>query len=170
MEEQTHNIEPCSKVNQRIQEIKQAILEYEKKVGLGRMLAGNDVERFLHMAPSEMRKLSPDECLDANAVLLKEAAFLQSEINRQKAVASWCEEQIDGIIASKIHEYGSQFTPAVYKRKMAIRESEVAVTLERTRLQASLRVQVLEYIPNHLQQVARAFEAMHRTFQGRPIG
>lgn len=168
-EQTTNGTQPSSSIHDKYKEIEQTINQYFQQIKLGNLISNNEVERFLTLSSTERRKLDPRQAAEASLILTQQAAYIQTELNRQIAASEWCAAQIDGIISKVINNYGTQYTPKELKRKAAIQESEAATKLERLRLQAQIRINALNYLPTYLHKVAQSYEALARTYTIREM-
>ena len=156
-------------IEAKVQQIHKTISTYFDQVKLGKLVSSNEVEHYMTLKADERRKLNSREAAEASLILSQQAAYIQAEINRHKAVAEWCNEQIDGLISKIIHQYGTQYTSKELKRKIVILDSDTATKLETIRIEAMLRVNSLNYLPPYIQNVAHSYEILTRTYIGREM-
>jgi len=158
--------EQTETVYDRLLSIKQMLKEYDIKIGLGQLVCSNEVNQYLTMKQNEIRKLPPHECGEASVLLSQEAAFIQSETNKHLAVINWCNEAITCIIAAKVDQYGTRYTPFDYRRSLAIKDNELATDIHKVVLDERLRIDSMEYMSNALRNVARSFDTLQQTKRG----
>jgi hypothetical protein len=130
--------EAADLINKRMREIETFHTSFEIKMGLGTLVAQNEVNRYLTMSQVEIRKLSAEECGEAAIVLCQEAAFLQNV----------------------------QYTPFSYRRELAIRQNERATELDTAMRKSVLIVETLEYMPTRLRHLSSTFEGLQQTKRG----
>lgn len=136
---------------------------YPAKLGLGVLLPGNEVERFLNMSMMEMRRLSAEECGEAAVILNQEGTYIQLELNRVRADVDWCNKYIDWLVASTIAQYGGKYTPFEYRRLLASKDNDVAMKLHKIVGNAELQAKCIEYLPNQLRATAASFSDLQQT-------
>lgn len=143
--------------------VQKLLNDYPNKVGLGGLVASNDVQKFLTVTQSEIRRMSAEECGEASVVLNQSATYIQLEINRIQADIDWCEQYIHFLISESIANCGSQYTPFEYRKEIAIKQNDVATKLKSIVVQAQLRLQTLSYMPNQLRATSLSFSNLQQT-------
>jgi len=150
-------------IEEKHNRIEALLRRYPAKVGLGVLQPSNEVERFLTMQTTEIRRLNAEECGEAAVVLNQAATYIQLELNRMQADAAWCNQYIDWLIAQNITQYGTQYTPFEYRKVLAIKDHDIAMQLQQIVTQIQLRVQSMSYIPNQLRATAASFSDLQQT-------
>jgi len=150
-------------IDDRRLQVEQLLQKYPVEIGLGVLLPVNAVNQLLTMSQREMRKLTAEECGEASVILNQAATYIQLEMNRIHADLKWCNEYIDWLIADKITQYGTKYTPFEYRRLLAIRDNDVAMKLQVIINNAQLRVKLLEYMPNQLKGTSMSFSDLQQT-------
>ena len=153
--------EPESKtqaIDERHARILRLLDEYSIKLGLGRLQATNEVEKYLNLSQADIRRLTPEECGEAAYLLNRAALYVQNEINKAQADINWCQTYIDFLIAKSIESVGGQYMPHDCKKTLAIRQNDVAMKLQEIITSAKLRLDAMSFIPNHLRALAGTFE------------
>ena len=107
--------------------------------------------------------MTAEECGEAAVVLNQASTYVQLETNRIRADINWCNKYIDWLIARKITEYGSKYTPFDYRRMLASRDNDVAKELHGIVTNAELKLASLEYMPNQLRATAASFSDLQQT-------
>ncbi len=143
--------------------VQKLLQDYPIKVGLGSLAPNNDVQKFLTVTQSEIRRMSAEECGEASVILNQAATYIQLEINRVQADIDWCEQYIHFLISDTIANCGSQYTPFEYRKEIAIKQNDVATKLKSIVVQAQLRLQVLSYMPNQLRATSLSFSNLQQT-------
>lgn len=151
------------------EKIQKLIEKYQSEIGVGILQPNNEINRFLSMTINEQRKMDAIECGEASVVLNQAAVYVQLEINKTQADINWCNKYINFLIADNIANAGNKFTPFEYKRTIAIKNNDVATQLESVVNAASLRIDSLQYIPNHLKAAASAFSELQQTKKNQRI-
>lgn len=148
-------------MEQRLKELDRVFTEYHRKVGLGHPSVQNEVERYINMTPAEIRKLNPEECGEASAILNQSSLHLQLEIGKLTARLNWCNESIDFCIADTIQQY-SQFLSKEHKRAAAIKGDDVAMKFQQALMDTRLRLDLLSFVPQQLRALSESFVALQR--------
>ena len=148
-------------MEQRLKELDEIFTEYHRKVGLGYPSVQNEVERFINMTPTQIRKLNQEECGEASAILNQSALHIQLEIGRLTARLNWCKESIDFCVASTVEQY-SQFMSKEHKRAAAIKGDDVAMKFQQALMDTRLRLDLLSFVPQQLRSLSESFIALQR--------
>ena len=139
---------------------------YPEKIGIGLLQPSNEVNRFLTMSSSELRRLTAEECGEAAVVLNQSATYIQLEMNKVIADIKWCEDYIAYLIASSMAGLSGRYMPfdlIIYHKVQAIKGNDVAMKLQAIVTQAQLRHRSLEYMPNQLRGTAQSFADLQQT-------
>tara|TARA_B100001123_G_C15276637_1_gene1012428 strand:+ start:461 stop:937 length:477 start_codon:yes stop_codon:yes gene_type:complete len=103
-------------------------------------------EEFLHssdMKRSTMSSLTRDELFDHAYVIYGYASYIQDEINKNKVVLDWCEDQIEKMVTRNLGNF-DQYTKHEVKRQSIIAENSYAAKCDQMRQVAEARLQSLE--------------------------
>ena len=150
-------------IDERYQQLQLLLKNYPSKIGLGVLQPINDTERYLTMSEQERRRMTAEECGNAAITLNQAATYIQLETNKMQAEIRWCDRYIDWLIASKITEAGSKYTPFEYRRILAIRNNDVATKLQQIMANIQLRIDSLSYIPTQLRATAASYSDLQQT-------
>lgn len=144
-------------VSEKTKEIEEILQAFSTRVSLRDIVVSNDVSIYLNKSKKDIEKMGYVECAEV-AVLLNEAAtFTQLQLNREQGRCRWAEESIAKLIASRISQYGDKYTPFDYRKIMAIKDNEAAVSLEKIRVNSQLCVDSMLYIPTQMRSVATSY-------------
>jgi len=165
-ESKTQKTETVEEKHGRIQML---IKRYPSEVGLGLLRPANEVERFLTMTSTELRRLSAEECGEASIIINQEATYIQLQLNMIKADINWCNKYIEWLIARTITQYGTKYTPFEYRRLLASRDNDVAMKLHQIIANAEAKAECLAYIPNQLTAAAKSFSELQQTKRSQKL-
>jgi len=157
------NASKTQTIDEKHSKLQQLIKDYPTVIGIGKLQPPNEVNRFLTISISEIRRMDAEECGEAAVILNQAATYVQLEANSIQADIRWCEEYIAFIIAETISGCGTQYTPFEYRQKIAIKQNDVAKQLQAIIMNANVRLQLLSYVPNQLRATATAFSDLQQT-------
>jgi hypothetical protein len=103
-------------------------------------------EEFLlaaDMSRDTMSKLTTQELFDTAYILYGYSTYIQDEVNKNRVVLSWCEDQIEKLVASNLANF-DQYTKHNVKRQIIIKENSFASSVDYMRSVAEARLQSLE--------------------------
>jgi len=103
-------------------------------------------EEFLdtaNMPQERIQALAQQELFDHAYVLYGYSSYVQDEINKNKVVLDWCNDQIEKIVVGNLHRF-DQYTKHEVKRQSIIRENSYAAKCDQMRGIAEARLQSLE--------------------------
>jgi len=154
---------PPTKVDERRAKIARLLEEYVVKIGIGKILPTNEVEKYLNLTQPELRKMSAEDCGEAAYLIAKSMTYIQLEINRIQADINWCENFIQWTVAKIIQTVGGQYTPFDYKRTLAIQQNDATSAAHKAIVEAKLRIDAMAFITNQLRMVAQTLEGLQQT-------
>ena len=96
-----------------------------------------------NMSISKMNILTQQELFDHAYVLYGYASYIQDEINKNKVVKDWCEDQIEKLVSKNLESFG-QYTKHETKRESIIQENSYAAKCDQMLQVADARLQSLE--------------------------
>ena len=96
-----------------------------------------------NLTRDDLSKLTTQEMFDAAYLLYGYSTYIQDEINKNKVALSWCEDQIEKLVAANLNNF-DQYTKHDVKRQIIIRENSYAASVDQMRLIAESRLQSLE--------------------------
>lgn len=149
-------------ITERHEKIVALAKEYPESLGL-RIQIPSDAQEYLDASTATRRKMDAEECGNAAIVLAQLATYIQLETNRMQADMNWCDNAIDFLVANIIHTCGNKYTPFPYKRKIAIKNNDVAKKLSVIISNIQVRTDSLNYLPSHLKAVASAYGDLQQT-------
>lgn len=150
-------------VDQKHQKIAALLEDYPEKIGIGKLKPVNEVNHFLTIEQSELRRMSAEECGEASVILNQSATYVQLEQNKISADIEWCESYLQFIIAGEIGNIGTQYMPYEYRKALAIKQNDVAMSLQGIITKAKLRMNLLNYLPNQLRNLSASFADLQQT-------
>lgn len=103
-------------------------------------------EEFLvasNMSRSKVSMLTQQEHFDCAYTLYGYSSYVQDEINKNKVVLDWCNDQIEKLVVGNLHNF-DQYTKHEVKRQSIIRENSYAAKCDQMRSIAEARLQSLE--------------------------
>jgi len=103
-------------------------------------------EEFLdtaNMSLDRVKTFTQQELFDRAYILYGYSSYVQDEINKNKVVLDWCNDQIEKIVVGNLHRF-DQYTKHEVKRQSIIRENSYAAKCDQMRGVAEARLQSLE--------------------------
>jgi len=103
-------------------------------------------EEFLdaaNMSLDKIKRLTQQELFDRAYILYGYSSYIQDEINKNKVVLDWCNDQLEKLVASNLHSF-DQYTKHEVKRQSIIKENTYASKCDQMRSIAEARLQSLE--------------------------
>lgn len=133
--------------------------EYAIKLGIGKIVAHQELEQILNLTAKELRNMDAEDCGEAAYLLSKSITAIQLEINRVQADINWCNEYIDWIITKEISNIPG-YLPFVSKRLLAIQQNDVTQKLYTIVTNAKYRLDSVGFITDKLKGQLQALEAL----------
>ena len=96
-----------------------------------------------NLSLDDLKKISQQEVFDTSYVLYSYATYIQDEINKNKIVFSWCNDQLEKLIVAHNEDF-NQYTKHEVKRQMIIQDNTYAAKIDQMRGIAEGRLQALE--------------------------
>jgi hypothetical protein len=103
-------------------------------------------EEFLdtaNMPLDRVKRFTQQELFDRAYVLYGYSSYIQDEINKNKVVLDWCNDQIEKLVVGNLHNF-DQYTKHEVKRQSIIRENSYAAKCDQMRGIAEARLQSLD--------------------------
>lgn len=142
---------------ERLEEVQKIQESMRTRTSLRDLVVDDSVHHYLTLSYRDIHSLPHWECTEASLLIHQAALHVQSEINRKQTQLSWADECITSLICKKITRYGTQFTPYDYRRAMAIRDNEAAMSIEAIRVKLKVAIDEMAYMPKQLTSVANAY-------------
>jgi len=95
------------------------------------------------LSSDQLKKLTQQELFDSAYLIYGYATYIQDEINKNKVALSWCNDQMEKLIAKHAHEF-SQYTKHESKKHILAQSNSYAASLENMREVAEARLQSLD--------------------------
>ena len=96
-----------------------------------------------NLTKDDLSKMTTQEMFDTAYILYGYSTYIQDEINKNKVALSWCEDQIEKLVAANLHNF-DQYTKHDVKRQVIIKENSFAASVDNMRAVAEARLQSLE--------------------------
>ena len=96
-----------------------------------------------NLTKEDMGKMTTQEMFDTAYLLYGYSTYIQDEINKNKIALTWCEDQIEKLVASNLNNF-DQYTKHEVKRQIIIKEKSYASSVDAIRAVAEARLQSLE--------------------------
>jgi len=96
-----------------------------------------------NMRRSRMSTLTQQEHFDFAYTLYGYASYVQDEINKNKVVLDWCEDQIEKLVVANLDNF-DQYTKHEVKRQSIIKENSYAAKCDQMRQVAQARLQSMD--------------------------
>ena len=96
-----------------------------------------------NLTKDDLSKMTTQEMFDTAYILYGYSTYIQDEINKNKVALSWCEDQIEKLVAANLHNI-AQYTKHDVKRQIIIKENSFAASVDNMRAVAEARLQSLE--------------------------
>ena len=96
-----------------------------------------------NLTKDDLSKMTTQEMFDTAYILYGYSTYIQDEINKNKVALSWCEDQIEKLVAANLHNF-DQYTKHDVKRQIIIKENSFAASVDNMRAVAEARLQSLE--------------------------
>ena len=96
-----------------------------------------------NLTTEDMSTMTSQEMFDSAYLLYGYSTYIQDEINKNKVALSWCNDQIEKLVAANLNNF-DQYTKHDVKRQIIIRENSYAASVDQMRLVAESRLQSLE--------------------------
>ena len=96
-----------------------------------------------NLTKEDMSNMTSQEMFDSAYLLYGYSTYIQDEINKNKFALSWCNDQIEKLVAANLNNF-DQYTKHDVKRQIIIRENSYAASVDQMRLVAESRLQSLE--------------------------
>lgn len=91
----------------------------------------------------QLKKLTQQDLFDTAYLLYGYATYIQDEINKNKIALSWCNDQMEKMIAIHSNEFG-QYTKHESKKHILAKNNSYAASIEHMREVAEARLQALD--------------------------
>ena len=122
------------------------IEQLDSYLDLANVRFSNFHEEFLvsaDMSISKMSSLTQKEHFDHAYILYGYASYIQDEINKNKVVLDWCQDQIEKMVVANLNSF-DQYTKHEVKKQSIIKENSYAAKCDQMRGVAEARLQSLE--------------------------
>ena len=96
-----------------------------------------------NLTTEDMSTMTSQEMFDSAYLLYGYSTYIQDEINKNKVALSWCNDQIEKLVAANLNNF-DQYTKHDVKRQIIIKENSYAASVDSMRAVAEARLQCLE--------------------------
>jgi len=100
-----------------------------------------DYVYFASLDRESLSKLTTQELFDASYMLYGYATYIQDEINKNKVIVDWCDNEIQRMLIT--HQF-DQYTKHETKIQIVVRDNSYATKVHQMQMIASARLQSLE--------------------------
>lgn len=143
------------------------LTNYEKEIGLPQLK--NSECGYLDLEPSNIHKMTPEECDEAAISLANYGFYIQRTLSRQKSIAKWLESKIMLAVANELNDYAGYYSHA-QRQAVAITNNQYAKELEEFRLNTQMKIDLLDGLTFQINQLCRVLlEAKTTKRQTRSI-
>jgi hypothetical protein len=147
-------------IREKIDEIKQKLADNQKRVGLGNIELKNCADKYLNLSQEDLRKLSNEELHETAASIYAVATYIQFDVNKQNAIANWCQKCLTYLLAKQFNQIGGQYTPLDIRRQMFVASDEAAMELNKMASDIQLYLDEMHEIPWNLKAFAGSLEKL----------
>lgn len=149
----------------RQQEIQERLDEYLNRIN-AKIKKPERVDEILNMESAQKLKLDAEQCGECYDILVRQAYFLQQELNYHKGKADWCDSTLSYFLAN--YWQGDNFVKRDDKAaKLAINNTAVK-TLLKMLYEAKTYVTSLEKLSDRMNELAQSYKNLQynkRKFQ-----
>ena len=96
-----------------------------------------------NLTKDDMSKMTSQDMYDTAYLLYGYSTYIQDEVNKNKVALSWCNDQIEKLVAANLDNF-DQYTKHDVKRQIIVRENSYAASVDQMRIIAESRLQSLE--------------------------
>ena len=96
-----------------------------------------------NLSLEELKKMTQQEAFDTAYTLYSYSTYIQDEINKNKVVFNWCNDQIEKLVVDNNHEF-SQYTKHEVKRQSIVQSNSYAAKVDQMMKIAESRLQSLD--------------------------
>jgi hypothetical protein len=96
-----------------------------------------------NMSLEELNNLTQQQSFDSAYMLYSYASYIQDEINKNKIVLNWCNDQIEKLVVSNNNSF-DQYTKHEVKKQTIIKDNSYAAKVDHMRSIAESRLQALD--------------------------
>lgn len=112
-------------------------------------------ERYLQATPDEIRKMSPEDCLEASIILSQYAWYIQRAWNEENTHINWAEAKLKRFAAEEGAKYKAP--SAEERRYLAIINNEYGDKLEKLRGASQAKADRINFLANRIDGVAKMY-------------
>ena len=156
--EETKEVEQPLEIRQH--EIQQLLDEYLTRIN-AKIKQPERVDEALNLSYSDKKNLDAEQCGEYYDLLIRQAYFLQQELNYHKGKFEWCDGTLSYFIAN--YWQGDNFTKRDEKgAKLAINNTAVK-TLLKMLYHAKTYVTALEKLAERMEKIAESYKNLQYT-------
>ena len=130
---------------QKLADINKLLDEYENKIGLPVNVPPgdeNELQEYLSMDRQTVEAMSPDRAIAISVRLSQYSFYLQRCLNRDKAIKTWADSELNSIIATHFNDY-DKYTKYEMRASLICKENSAAKELQSIMIYASQRIERL---------------------------
>lgn len=131
--------------------------DYEQSLGVPKHIVNDETEKYFNLTSEDIRNMTETECGEAAYLMQVRAYHIQHQYNIELSRVKFCESRIKLVIADEVEQYKTNNYTSYEERLMkAIRHNEVALKLERVRMNCQARVDRLSFLSKQIDRIAEA--------------
>ena len=144
-------------VSETIKKVDELLKEYESRLGIKELEHKNAdlIEKYIQASPDEIRKMSPDDCIEAAIILSQYSWFMQRAYNQELTNVNWAEAKLKKLLATEGSKYRAP--SADERRYLCIVDNEYAGKLEQLRGGSQARADRINFLSNRADAVAKMY-------------
>ena len=131
------------KASERLAEHIKSVEEYVAMANVSYSSFNADYIVCTNLTKDDMSTMTSQEMFDNAYLLYGYSTYIQDEINKNKVALSWCNDQIEKLVAANLNNF-DQYTKHDVKRQIIVKENSYAASVDQMRIVAESRLQSLE--------------------------
>lgn len=126
---------------------------YNRKIGFTSLTHNPDIDRYMKCSREDLQRMSAGECLEVANLLIREATYIQQQINQNNAKINWIQARINKRTTEQWNDF-DKYMPFEQKKMCAIQGDDSLLDLYKTYLTLSTQNELVLYIPTYLRALA----------------
>lgn len=154
MEQQTLTL------SEKINVVEESLNEFEAKHKIPRPNVSKDlVEKYMNQ--QNVSSLTLDECGEAALILSQYSYYIQTVINKEKALIRWTNYSIEQVVTRDIDKYiGYKYEERLSK---AIVNNDYASKVNKLKVNAEIKVERLQFLASKIDSIAKIYIELSQT-------
>lgn len=137
-----------------LQDKREKITDYEKRIGLPILPAQYAPCEHLNITGDQINRMDSHQCQEVATDLATYSIYIKRTLNKEKGLARWLDSRINLEIASELNNYTGYYSHE-QRRSVAIVNNEYAKTLEELKINSQLKVDMLEGLTYQINQLCQ---------------